>query len=224
MPTNSKENYLKAVLKLEGEAGEAVTTNSLAHLLKMRPASVTGMVRGLAEAGWVEYEAYRGVNLTQQGREIAVDIVRKHRLWEVFLVEKLGFGWESVHELAEQLEHVDAPELVNRLDEYLGQPAFDPHGDPIPTASGAIRDERKLARLVDLDAGKSGVVKGVVDSGDAFLAHLNVLGIRIGSTLKVLNRFPFDGSVELLLESSNRQICSREVVQNLWVEPQSEIK
>lgn len=224
MPTNSKEDYLKAVLKLEGEAGEAVTTNSLAHQLNMRPASVTGMVRGLAAAGWVDYEAYRGVNLTHQGRRIAVDIVRKHRLWEVFLVEKLGFGWESVHALAEQLEHVDSPELVDRLDDYLGQPAFDPHGDPIPTASGAIRDERELALLVDVDEGKSGVVKGVVDSGDAFLAHLNVLGIQLGSNLTVLNRFPFDGSVELLLESAKRQICSREVVQNLWVETQSGIE
>ncbi len=219
MPTNSKEDYLKAILMLEAEADDAVSTTAIAQRLNMRPASVTGMIRVLHEAGWVNYEAYRGVTLTDRGRTIATDIIRKHRLWEVFLVDKLGFGWEEVHDLAEQLEHIDDPELVRRLALFLGNPKFDPHGDPIPTASGTMEDDRQLVRLSALAEGESGVVKGVVDSGDAFLAHLNTLGIEIGTKLLVKSRFAYDGSMEIQQSSGDIQrVCTRQVVDNLWIE------
>jgi Mn-dependent transcriptional regulator len=168
MPTNSKEDYLKAILMLGDETDGAVATTAIAERLSMRPASVTGMLRVLGEAGWVTYEAYRGARLTDRGRAIATDIIRKHRLWEVFLVDKLGFGWEEVHDLAEQLEHIDDPELVRRLAAFLGHPKFDPHGDPIPNAAGAMEDDRQLVRLSPLNPGDAGLVKGCVDSGDAF--------------------------------------------------------
>lgn len=219
MPTNSKEDYLKAILMLEAESDDAVSTTAIAQRLNMRPASVTGMIRVLHEAGWVNYEAYRGVTLTDRGRTIATDIIRKHRLWEVFLVDKLGFGWEEVHDLAEQLEHIDDPELVRRLALFLGNPKFDPHGDPIPTASGTMEDDRQLVRLSALAEGESGVVKGVVDSGDAFLAHLNTLGIEIGTKLLVKSRFAYDGSMEIQQSSGDIQrVCTRQVVDNLWIE------
>lgn len=219
MPTNSKEDYLKAILMLEAESDDAVATTAIAQRLNMRPASVTGMIRVLHEAGWVNYEAYRGVTLTDRGRTIATDIIRKHRLWEVFLVDKLGFGWEEVHDLAEQLEHIDDPELVRRLALFLGNPKFDPHGDPIPTASGTMEDDRQLVRLSALAEGESGVVKGVVDSGDAFLAHLNTLGIEIGTKLLVKSRFAYDGSMEIQQSSGDIQrVCTRQVVDNLWIE------
>jgi DtxR family Mn-dependent transcriptional regulator len=219
MPTNSKEDYLKAIMMLEDESGGAVTTTAIADRLSMRPASVTGMLRVLGEAGWVTYEAYRGARLTDRGRVIAMDIVRKHRLWEVFLVDKLGFGWEEVHDLAEQLEHIDDPELVRRLAAFLGHPKFDPHGDPIPDAAGAMEDDRQLVRLSAMNPGDEGVVKGVVDSGDAFLAHLNSLDISIGTAVEVGARFSYDGSMNLRLpDSGSEQVCSRQVVENLWIE------
>ena len=219
MPTNSKEDYLKAILMLEAESDDAVSTTAIAQRLNMRPASVTGMIRVLHEAGWVNYEAYRGVTLTDRGRTIATDIIRKHRLWEVFLVDKLGFGWEEVHDLAEQLEHIDDPELVRRLALFLGNPKFDPHGDPIPTASGTMEDDRQLVRLSALAEGESGVVKGVVDSGDAFLAHLNTLGIEIGTKLLVKSRFAYDGSMEIQQSSRDVQrVCTLQVVANLRIE------
>lgn len=219
MPTNSKEDYLKAILMLGDETDGAVATTAIAERLSMRPASVTGMLRVLGEAGWVTYEAYRGARLTDRGRAIATDIIRKHRLWEVFLVDKLGFGWEEVHDLAEQLEHIDDPELVRRLAAFLGHPKFDPHGDPIPNAAGTMEDNRQLVRLSALNPGDVGVVKGVVDSGDAFLAHLNSLNISIGTAIEVGSRFAYDGSMALRFsDAEGEQVCSRQVVENLWIE------
>lgn len=227
MPTNSKEDYLKAILMLEGRGPHIVSdveqtpvsTTALADRLDMRPASVTGMLRNLSESGWIHYEAYRGARLTGTGRKIALDIVRRHRLWEVFLVDKLGFGWDEVHDLAEQLEHIEHPELMNRLAAFLGDPAYDPHGDPIPGATGEIHDPRKVVRLSECMPGESCEVKGVVDSSDGFLQHLNEFEIGLGLQFVVGKVFEYDGSIEIDL-GDRTVIWTRSVAENLYVEPQ----
>ena len=226
MPTNSKEDYLKAILMLEGRGPQIlsdveqgpVSTTAIADRLDMRPASVTGMLRNLSESGWINYEAYRGARLTGTGRKIALDIVRRHRLWEVFLVDKLGFGWDEVHELAEQLEHIEHPELMNRLAAFLGDPAYDPHGDPIPGASGEIQDRRQVVRLSECSPGTFCEVKGVVDSSDGFLQHLNEFEIGLGLQFIVGRTFDYDGSVEID-RGDGMVIWTQSVVENLYVEP-----
>jgi DtxR family Mn-dependent transcriptional regulator len=140
MPSHTEENYLKTIYKLaEAEPGQDVSTNRIAAALTTRAASVTDMLRRLAEKELLRYEKYRGVQLTPEGRRLALLTVRKHRLWEVFLVQQLGFNWDEVHEVAEELEHVQSPLLMRRLDEFLNYPTFDPHGDPIPAEDGAMR-------------------------------------------------------------------------------------
>ena len=145
--STNREDHLKALYSLgEGRGGDDawVSTNEMAVALGVKAPSVTNMVQVLQELGWAEHRPYRGARLTPLGRELAVGLVRKHRLWETFLVEQLGFGWEQVHDIAEQMEHIDCPELVDRLDAFLGRPKVDPHGDPIPDAAGNIEDNREL--------------------------------------------------------------------------------
>lgn len=216
-PTASKEDYLKAIYVLSAASDGPVSTNALAERIQARPASVSGMIRQLAEAGWVEHEAYRGVDLTPSGEQIAVKTIRCHRLWEVFLVERLGFGWDEVHDFAERLEHVADEALVERLDQYLGRPAFDPHGDPIPRADGSVVDGRQLVTADALKAGDRAVVKGVVDSGDVFLRHLDALGIGLGLDFVVEAVHGFDGSAAV----AGKGLWTASVLRNLWVEMKS---
>lgn len=211
-PSASKEDYLKAIYVLADEG--TVSTNALAERVQAKPASVSGMLKQLAELGWVDHTAYKGVSLTAAGRSIAVDVVRRHRLWEVFLVERLGFGWDEVHELAEQLEHIEHAELMNRLDAHLGHPAFDPHGDPIPQADGSVVDSRRLVTADTLRTGQAATVKGVVDSGDAFLRHLDALGIGLGTAFVVSEWHAFDGSASI----QGRGLWTALVLRNLYVE------
>lgn len=213
-PTASKEDYLKAIYALSSENQDPVSTNALAERVQSKPASVSGMLKQLAEDGWVHHIAYRGVSLTEPGRLIAVDVIRRHRLWEVFLVERLGYKWDEVHELAERLEHIEDAELTGRLDAYLGHPAFDPHGDPIPQADGTVVDSRSLVSAEVLQAGQSATVKGVVDSSDAFLRHLDALGIGLGRQFEVLQRHAYDGSARV----EGLGILTLSVLRNLYVE------
>lgn len=218
MQTMSREDYLKAILKLDGHA-VPVSTNALADKLQSRPASVTNMVQKLSEAGWVNHEAYRGVMLTDAGRTIAMSTLRKHRLWEVFLVEKLGFKWDEVHDWAEQLEHVGGGgTLIDRLDAYLGHPAFDPHGDPIPTSEGEWKDVRDLEQLTECQLEQRVIVKGVMDSSDSFLQHLNALDMKLGLGLKVIHWFEFDQSMEVEFDSGKKCMLSRRTAERILVD------
>lgn len=191
-----------------------VSTNALAEKVQAKPASASGMLKQLADAGWVDHEAYRGVSLTNSGKSIAIDVIRRHRLWEVFLVERLGFRWDEVHELAEQLEHIESSELIDKLDAYLGHPSYDPHGDPIPTAEGHLEDGRKLAIADSLTPGQSAIVKGVVDSSDVFLRYLDNLKIRLGMQFHVIERHAFDGSATV----DGQGIWTASVLKNIYVE------
>jgi DtxR family Mn-dependent transcriptional regulator len=196
-PSTAEENYLKAVFKLQ-ESQEAVSTNQLARELQTTPASVTDMIKRLAEKDLLVYKPYYGVSLTERGRWLALSVIRNRRLWEVFLVEHLKFTWDAVHEVAEQLEHVYSDLLTERLDAFLGYPRFDPHGDPIPDAEGNFlpRDTRKLSEVAPSD--KPVYVAGVVQHDPEFLRYLDRLGLTLGARLLVTDRISFDNSCVLL--------------------------
>ena len=216
MHTQNEENYLKAIFKLSMEAeGGAVSTSALARELEVQAASVTDMIKKLAAKELAAYEKYQGVSLTPQGRIVAVDIVRKHRIWEVFLVEKLGFGWSEVHDIAEQLEHIQSEELINRLDDFLGNPTHDPHGGAIPDKGGRI-PEMKAVMLSSLPEGASATIAGVRDDARDLLQYMEQRRLLIGTPIRALEWMPFDGS--LLLESPHGKISiSRKVTEYILV-------
>lgn len=213
--TVSEENYIKAIYHLE-QQHETVTTNELAQELQTRAASVTDMLKKLKAKKILHYERYKGFRLTPQGQKIAIGIIRRHRLWEYFLVEKLQFTWDEVHEVAEELEHVISTKLINRLDDYLGNPKVDPHGDPIPDRDGNIETTCQLS-LLDLPLNVSAELCNVGDQSSAMLELLTHKKIRIGTKLEVKRRFSFDNSLEVQI---NRQPCftlSEQVARNLFV-------
>jgi DtxR family Mn-dependent transcriptional regulator len=218
MPSQTEENYLKAIYKLaEAEPEMAgVSTNRIAAALETRAASVTDMMRRLADKGLLAYERYRGVQLTAEGQRLALLTIRKHRLWEVFLVQQLNFNWDEVHEVAEELEHVQSPLLMRRLDAFLGFPVLDPHGDPIPSEDGAIR--RPTHRLLaDLKAGEQGVLAAVKNTSAPFLQYLDKVGLQLGAQLEVLDKVEFDNSFELRINQTSTALISAEVSRNLFV-------
>lgn len=213
----TEENYLKGIYFLSNSNKETVNTNHLAEHLNMKPASITDMVKKLSAKELVKYEKYKGAFLTSLGSKKALHIIRKHRLWETFLVEKLSFKWDEVHELAEQLEHIKSLELVKRLDDFLGNPKFDPHGDPIPDENGII-DFKQTTLLSSIDDQAFGVVIGVNDSSTLFLKYLNKLGISLGTKIQVIEKIPFDGSIEIKIdESPTSVIISAEVANNIYL-------
>ncbi len=215
MVSSTEENYLKAIFKISEKEGTPVSTNSISSSMNTSAASVSDMIKRLAEKDLVLYEKWKGVRLTDKGREIATNLIRKHRLWEVFLVDKLNFAWDEVHPLAEQLEHVKSDTLVNRLDEYLGFPKFDPHGDPIPDENGNFTF-RKQVLLSDFND-KNAVIVGVQEHSKPFLNYLDRLGLKLGTTIEVIETIEYDGSVRMKIDGGGEQIISSKVAQNLFV-------
>lgn len=213
--TIAEENYIKSIYKLE-EGQEAVTTTGLAYELDTKPASVTDMAKKLKEKKLIDYEKYQGINLTAEGKKAALHIIRRHGLWECFLVEKLNFSWEEVHELAEELEHVRSEKLINRLSEFLGNPTIDPHGDPIPDAQGKISKTR-LQTSLDQARAKRLEVTAVSDQSSALLEFLNAKGIHLGTQLEVIGRFEFDNSVEIKIKNQPPFTISELVSKNIMV-------
>lgn len=213
--SQAEENYLKAIYALETNATTGVSTNMIAEKIQAKASSVTDMVQKLSEKELVLYKKYQGVKLSAKGRKIASSIVRKHRLWETFLVEKLHFNWDEVHDIAEQLEHIQSEKLVQHLDSFLGYPTHDPHGDPIPDTKGEIMKVEKV-KLSELHEKEEAVLIGVEDSSDSFLKYLNKKKISIGDTLLVTQREPFDGSLQLELKNKPMLITAT-VADNLWV-------
>jgi len=216
MPSHTEENYLKAIYKLaEAEPGQEVSTNRIAAALATRAAYVTDMLRRLAEKELLDYEKYRGVRLTPEGQRLALLTVRKHRLWEVFLVQQLGFNWDEVHDVAEELEHVQSPLLMRRLDEFLNFPTLDPHGDPIPAENGAVR--RPAHRLLtELGVGECGILAAVKDTSAPFLQYLDKVGLPLGAQVHVLEKITFDNSLEVKINGERTVIISAEVGRNLF--------
>jgi DtxR family Mn-dependent transcriptional regulator len=211
----TEENYLKHIYKLSKKSDKGVSTNALAERLETKASSVTDMVKKLSAKKLVNYQKYQGVTLTKKGQQIAVDIIRKHRLWEVFLQEHLGFGGEEVHDVAEELEHINSTELVERLDKFLGYPKYDPHGGPIPNSDGVF-PEPKRVKLDELEVGRSTKVMGITEHSDAFLAHLKKLGLELGTEFMLKERSDFDRSVEVELNENTIQL-SHDVAKNIFV-------
>lgn len=215
MFSQAEENYLKAIYALDTISEKGVSTNLIAEKMDTKASSVTDMVKKLSEKSLVRYKKYQGVNLSDQGRKIAISIIRKHRLWECFLVDKLNFSWDEVHDIAEQLEHIRSEKLIDSLDEFLEFPSFDPHGDPIPDKDGHI-NKRKKVQLSLLRPQDETVLLGVKDSSDHFLRYLSNKNIAIGNKIKVLNIELYDKSMQLNIENKEITI-SNEVAENLLV-------
>lgn len=216
MLTQSEENYLKAIYSIGLHTKKSVNTNNIAEKLNTKASSVTDMIKKLSEKKLVDYQKYKGTSLTSEGKKIAVKIVRKHRLWEVFLVKKLNFNWDEVHDIAEQLEHIDSPELIEKLDSYLNFPTKDPHGDPIPDASGKIRLENGIL----LNTAKLNVlykISCVKDNSSTLLQFLDKHSINIDSELTVLEKFDFDDSMTVKLSNGNLLTLSKKVCANVFV-------
>ncbi|WP_285055867.1 metal-dependent transcriptional regulator [Pedobacter ginsengisoli] len=215
MQSFTEENYLKIIYHLSSDTDVAVQTNAIAEKMGTKAASVTDMIKKLADKQLIIYQKYQGVKLTDTGRRTAINIVRKHRLWEVFLVEKLSFKWDEVHDIAEELEHINSSELIERLDEFLAFPKNDPHGDPIPDKDGKF-DSATFIKLNKLKTNEQGLVMGVSEHSSAFLKHLEKLGLTLGKLVKVTDITDFDGSIELLVESKKINI-SREVAKHILI-------
>ena len=216
MASFTEENYLKAIYHLSD--GKTVSTNEIAEATQTRAASVTDMLKKLAEKEFIHYKKYQGVSLTEEGQKIALRIVRKHRLWEVFLVDKLGFNWDEIHDLAEQLEHIKSTELTTRLDDFLGTPKFDPHGDPIPDEDGNL-PTIATHKISEVSLNKSMLIMGVSEDSAAFLHHLDHLGLKLGLEIKVVDVSAFDDSLGLLLDNQRTIRISATVAQNIQVGP-----
>jgi DtxR family Mn-dependent transcriptional regulator len=215
MITLSEENYLKAIYHLERQEGTAVSTNAVAEKIQTKASSVTDMIKKLSDKNLVNYKKYQGVSLTKTGTITAINIVRKHRLWEVFLVDKLNFTWDEVHDVAEQLEHIKSPKLIDELDAFLQFPTHDPHGDPIPDKDGNILKLDKVI-LSKVGINNSCICVGVNDSSTEFLKYLDKHQISLGSQIKVLAKEPFDESMTILINKEELNI-SKTVSNNLFV-------
>ncbi|WP_432412396.1 metal-dependent transcriptional regulator [Rasiella sp. SM2506] len=212
----AEENYLKAIYHLENKSQGVVSTNAIAEAMDTKPSSVTDMVQKLAEKEVLSYVKYKGTSLTEAGKKTAANVIRKHRLWEVFLVEKLDFHWDQVHDIAEQLEHVQSEELISRLDKFLGFPDFDPHGDPIPDKHGNVKPtEKKL--LSELDKQQKGVCVGVKESDSEFLRYLDKKNITIGTKISVLGKEFFDGSM-IIQVGRDQFFISKKIAENLYIQ------
>jgi len=213
--TLSEENYLKAIYHLEKQGNEAVSTNAIAEQMDTKASSVTDMVKKLAEKDFANYVKYQGVSLTQLGRLTATSVIRKHRLWETFLVNKLNFSWDEVHDIAEQLEHIKSEKLIDRLNDFLEYPTHDPHGDPIPDKEGNyIKINSKS--ILDIETGSQGVLTTVKDSSDVFLKYLNKNDLALGDKIKVIDFEPFDDSFTIETKSKTLTI-SKHVAENLYL-------
>ena len=215
MNSFTEENYLKAIFKLSKTNGEA-STNAVAEELDTKASSVTDMLKKLAEKKLVNYAPYKGVKLTESGQKIAISVIRKHRLWEVFLVDKLDFKWDEVHDIAEQLEHIQSMELVERLDQFLEHPKYDPHGDPIPDKDGNI-NRHKEQTLADLTPKEKGVIVGVKEHSKSYLNYLDQLGLVLGAEVEIQDIIDFDHSMSIVINQNTKTIISNQASKNLYI-------
>lgn len=211
----SEENYLKSIYHLQKQFPKGVNTNALAEQLETKASSVTDMIKKLSDKKLAVYKKYKGVRLSEEGQKTALEIIRKHRLWEVFLVEKLNFNWDEVHEVAEQLEHIKSSKLIFELEKYLDYPSRDPHGDPIPDANGHFKVTNKIA-LNELKPGQTGVLVGVKDTSSSFLQYLDKYNISLGNTIKVLSKEEFDGAMQVQIKDTHLTLSAL-VTSNIYI-------
>jgi len=213
--STSEENYIKAIYHLQS-GPNSVSTNAVAEKLSTKPASVTDMMKKLKTKKLLHYQPYQGFRLSNEGRKVALDIIRRHRLWEYFLAEKLKFKWDEVHAVAEDLEHVSSKKLIDKLDEYLGYPKFDPHGDPIPDSLGKMETSRQI-NLTELPLNQPADVCRVVNQSGEMLELLQHKKITIGTRLEVKKKFRFDHSIEIKLKQQPAFLISEQLAKNIFV-------
>jgi DtxR family Mn-dependent transcriptional regulator len=216
MGSLTEENYIKSIYALSQATGE-VYVSELAKKLEVKLPTVNSMVKRLAAKKLVAYAPYKGIRLTEKGKKEALGIVRKHRLAELFLVKVMGLGWEEVHDIAEQLEHVNSPRFYERIDELLNHPKFDPHGEPIPDSSGKIHAQKRTS-LSDLAQGLTATITAVTEDEKSFLDHLNTKGLQIGDAVTIKKREMFDGSITLQHKSKKEILLTHQVAERIWVE------
>ncbi|GIM52886.1 metal-dependent transcriptional regulator [Capnocytophaga cynodegmi] len=214
--TLSEENYLKTIFHLFNEAEEEVNTNAIAEAMNTKASSVTDMLKKLSDKKLINYVKYQGVTLTSLGKKKAISIVRKHRLWEVFLVEKLNFSWDEVHEIAEELEHIESEKLIERLDAFLGFPETDPHGDPIPNREGVFEKTIKIL-LSEFEENETGTCVAVKNTSKEFLLYLNKVSIALGDEITILSKEKFDNSMVVLVNNKEVTLSSM-VCRNIYAQ------
>jgi DtxR family transcriptional regulator, Mn-dependent transcriptional regulator len=212
----TEENYLKAIFHLSEDGTKAVLTNDLAAEMNTKAASVTDMVKRLSGKGLISYEKYYGVGITKAGKAEALQVIRKHRLWETFLVDKLNFTWDEVHDVAEQLEHIQSPLLIEKLDEFLGFPKSDPHGEAIPDKKGKMEEVKQIP-LSEAASKKKATLIAVKNDSPTFLKYLSKIGMKLGSKISIVNKTEFDGSHEILIDGKKKAFISRDAAENLLV-------
>lgn len=212
----TEENYLKALFNISYDKSDSeVGTNELASQLDVKPATVNNMLKKLKEKKLVNYEKYGKIKLTSKGKKLAIGIVRKHRLWETFLYEKLDFNWDEIHEIAEQLEHIQSTKLMDKLDKYLNYPQVDPHGDPIPTVNGELIIQKKKT-LSEVETGKECKLIAVKDNSSSFLNYLLQLEMGLNDKFKLISKQEFDGSF-IILFKKNKLSISQKFAENIFV-------
>ena len=214
----TEENYLKAIYHHTTGQNREVATNTLAKTLNTSAAAVTDMVQKLSVKGLVIYKKYQGVNISEIGKTQALQVIRKNLLWEVFLVGKLKFDWEEIHEVAEQLEHIRSPLLIQRLDDFLGNPTYSPHGEPIPNALGDLAHEPRVL-LTDLETGRGGIVSAIKEGSSVFLQYLSKRGIYLGARINVVDKISFDQSMDISIDHSPKINISQKVSDNILMLP-----
>jgi DtxR family transcriptional regulator, Mn-dependent transcriptional regulator len=216
MISQTEENYLKAIYKINERDGKSANTNAISAAMNTTAASVTDMLKRLAEKSFINYEKYKGVTLTTEGERTATALVRKHRIWEVFLCDKLNYSWDECHDLAEQLEHIQSADLIDRLDTFLGKPKFDPHGDPIPDHEGNYATRQQIL-LAEMQVGDNGVMVGVQEHSTAFLQHLDRIGLVLATKVEVVEIFEFDKSIKIKLNNDTELLISSKVSENVFI-------
>ncbi|MES2139953.1 MAG: metal-dependent transcriptional regulator [Bacteroidota bacterium] len=216
MHSFTEENYLKAIYKLIEQEGDVVSTNAIAEKMSTKAASVTDMLKKLSDKKLINYQKYQGVTLTSKGEKVALTIIRKHRLWEMFLVEKLDFKWDEVHDVAEQLEHINSDKLIEEIDKFLNYPKVDPHGDPIPDAKGKL-NVPKSHLLSKFKKNDVCIMTGVVDHSTAFLQYLDRSGISLGTEIKIKEIIEFDHSLQITINKGASVFISNDVAKNILV-------
>ena len=213
--SKSEENYLKSIFNLSEFGNKQVTTNSISKILNIEPASVTDMIKKLSKKKLIYHEKYKGSTISKSGIKIALQIIRRHRLWEVFLYDKLNFKWDKIHDIAEELEHVSSEELIDNLDKFLKYPKIDPHGDPIPNKLGEMNFIDKIS-ISDLNVNENGIVSRIINEDEEFFNLLKKLKIEIGTEVKIIDKIEYDESIEILINKKT-VIISKDIANNIKI-------
>jgi DtxR family Mn-dependent transcriptional regulator len=216
MYTYTEENYLKSIYKLSQKQKAGISTNAIAERMNTKASSVTDMIKKMADKKLVNYKKYQGVTLTAKGKKEALKVIRKHRLWEVFLLEHLNFHWDEIHDIAEQLEHINSDQLIEKLDRFLNYPKNDPHGDPIPDEQGQLPEDHSYL-LSNLKITDKALVVGVNDKSPAFLKYLDQVSIQLQTNLEVVAYYDFDQSMDVKVNESSIVHLSNKITQNILI-------